>query len=360
MILVTGATGFIGREILARLRAAGRPATALVRGPSAAARLAAAVGDAAGAGLDVVEADLAAPRCGLAPAVWRRLAARVDTVIHCAGDASFAPRDLDRFVAGHVEGPVALLHGLAPGRLRRWLQFSTAFVCGLRAGTVGEDEGDVGQAFRNPYERVKLAAETAIREAGCRTGVAVTVLRPSIVVGAAPATAGGGPSGLFFGFLRLAAGLAGLARDGAGRLRIEGAPAAPFNIVPVAHVAAAAVGLAGLPAAAGETLHLVVPGAPSQAAMLGMITERLGGTGLELVDARAGGLPQATALERRVARMLEPYRAYLVHDVRFDDARAARLLALAGVPRPRLGRDEVRRLIDLALRGAPAAAATPP
>ena len=61
-----------------------------------------------------------------------------------------------------------------------------------------------------------------------------------------------------------------------------------------------------------------------------------------------------------VARMLEPYRSYLVHDVRFDDARAARLLALAGVPRPRLGREEVRRLIDLALQGAPAPAATAP
>lgn len=95
MILVTGATGFIGRAIVARLLAAGRPVVALARprdGVDAATRVAAALGGAAdGGGLEVVAGDLGALHDTLASADLRRLRATVETVIHCAGDTSFTP-----------------------------------------------------------------------------------------------------------------------------------------------------------------------------------------------------------------------------------------------------------------------------
>ena len=49
--------------------------------------------------------------------------------------------------------------------------------------------------------------------------------------------------------------------------------------------------------------------------------------------------------------MLEPYRAYLTQDVRFDDAAAATVLAACGVARPTLAPAEVHHLITLALHG---------
>jgi thioester reductase-like protein len=351
--LVTGATGFIGREVVARLLAAGRPVAVLARGRDgvdARARVAAALGGTAGLErVEIVEGDLAAPGAGLDPADVDWLRERVETVIHCAGDTSFVPEALEPFVAGHVEGPVALLQALAGGRLARWAHVSTAFVCGNRSGTVRESDGDVGQAFHNTYERVKLAAETAVREAGRRAGVDVRVLRPSIVVGAAPPTAGGNPSNLFFTFIRLLAALAQWPT--AAPLRIEAAPRAAFNIVPLDYVAAATIALASQAAADGGTFHLVVRDAPSQAAMLAMLVEHLGARGLTLVDAGDAPLADPSPLERRVARMLEPYRAYLTQDVRFDDAAAATTLAASGVTRPLLTPAEVHRLIELALNG---------
>ena len=67
------------------------------------------------------------------------------------------------------------------GGLRRFAYVSTAYVAGTHEGTFTEADVDVGQDFRNPYERSKLEAEQLVRETGER--LPVTILRPSIVVG---------------------------------------------------------------------------------------------------------------------------------------------------------------------------------
>jgi nucleoside-diphosphate-sugar epimerase len=353
-ILVTGSTGFIGRAVARRLLAAGGRVTLLARsrdGASAAARVAAALGPGlAPTDVEVVEADLdAEPLAGLGLAEIAHLRATVDTVIHCAGETVFFPEYPERFRAGHVAGPVRLLETLASGGLRTWAHLSTAYVCGRRTGTVFESESDVGQDFHNPYERVKLEAETAIRAAGQRAGVDVRVFRPSAVVGRAPDTAGGSPSTLLFQFIRAVARLA--TAPGARRpLRIGAAPGARFNIVPVGYVARSLAALARCPDAAGGTFHLVVADAPRQEAMLRMITDPLGARGLRLV-APARLARDATPLERRLGLRLARYRDYLTRDVRFDDANARRALARHGLAPATLEAADVRRLIRQALRG---------
>ena len=266
-ILVTGSTGFIGRQVMRHLLTCGRSVIAMARPLeelSAHARVMRAVGRIPdGCRVEVIETDLRNPGHGLTPEVLRRLRDTVETVIHCAGDPAFFPTDLDRFRAGHIDGPLALLAALHGGRLQRWGHVSTAYVCGKRSGTVFEDEGDVGQDFHNPYERVKLDAETAMRAASDRLGIDLRVFRPSVVVGLAPETAGGQPAHLFFSFIRMMKALARLSHRFNVRLRIEAAPKARFNIVPVEYVVQALIALAEHPDGAGKTVSSGGIGRPS-------------------------------------------------------------------------------------------------
>jgi hypothetical protein len=78
------------------------------------------------------------------------------------------------------------------------------------------------------------------------------------------------------------------------------------------------------------------------------------------VDASEHDLADASSLERRVARMLAPYRDYLTQDVRFDDRRARALLDACGVPRPVLDDAALERLIGLAVGTTGAAAGRKP
>ncbi|HSB80747.1 MAG TPA: SDR family oxidoreductase [Candidatus Methylomirabilis sp.] len=355
-VLVLGATGLIGREVVRQLLAAGRPMLAMARtrdGRSATDRVIRAVGpaEAAAGPLEVVEGDLALPACGLSEMECRRLQGSVETVIHCAGETAFFPGAMTPFRAAHLGGPRWLLETLRGGRLRTWAHVSTAYVCGCRSGVVLEREAEVGQRFHNPYERVKLEAEQVMREAGARLGVDVRIFRPSLVVGMPSGTLGGSASALFFDFIRLLAMLARNDRGSKVCLRIEGAPRAAFNIVPVEYVAAALAALADHPEGAGETFHLVVSNPPTQESVLATITDRLGLHGVRVVDAREGPLASPTGLERKVARLLVGYRDYLVQDVRFDDTSARRLLDACGLPVPRLSPAVLHELIDQALQG---------
>jgi nucleoside-diphosphate-sugar epimerase len=74
------------------------------------------------------------------------------------------------------------------GSLRRLVHVSTAYVSGRHAGEFSEEDLDVGQEFRNTYERSKHEAERLLRgAASSRDGeggeLPLAVARPSIVVG---------------------------------------------------------------------------------------------------------------------------------------------------------------------------------
>lgn len=185
-VLLTGATGFLGMEVLSRLLDRDdRDVVCLVR-----------AGDEAAAGermdgvlailrpaetvavartrVRVIAADLSRPET--LPAA---LPADVDAVVHCAASVSFTlPLAKARQI--NVQGTRALL-ALAERSplLERFVHVSTAFVAGDRSGPCREDELDLGQTHRNTYERSKLEAEALVHASPLQTAV----LRPSIVVG---------------------------------------------------------------------------------------------------------------------------------------------------------------------------------
>jgi thioester reductase-like protein len=181
-LLLTGATGFVGQELLDRLLARDdRDVHALVRASddcAAAQRLP------EHPRLSAWAADIERPGLGLEPAQFDALAERVSTVIHCAASVSFSLglEESRRVNVGGTGRMVELAERCAErGGLERLSYVSTAYVAGAHRGGFDEDCLDVGQRFRNPYERSKFEAELLLRERAA--GLPVQVLRPSIVVG---------------------------------------------------------------------------------------------------------------------------------------------------------------------------------
>ena len=193
-VLLTGGTGFVGMELLARyLERTERPVLTIVRaGSEEAAReriddvLANLFGYQAGRYADRVTAiagDLTAPRLGLEPAHWDWVAGEATMIVHCAASVSFG-MSLAEARSINVEGTRRMLElaGRAQelGVLERYAQVSTAFVAGTHAGRFYECDLDVGQGFNNSYEQSKFESERLVRS---HRGLPYTILRPSIVVG---------------------------------------------------------------------------------------------------------------------------------------------------------------------------------
>ncbi|HLH13426.1 MAG TPA: SDR family oxidoreductase, partial [Solirubrobacteraceae bacterium] len=138
----------------------------------------------AAARVSAVRGDLLAPALGLSARARDALVASVDRIVHCAASISFdLPLAHAREInVGGVRRVLELAREIhARGSLRRLVHVSTAYVSGRHAGTFREQDLDVGQHFRNTYERSKHEAELLLR---VRAGeLPLALARPSIVVG---------------------------------------------------------------------------------------------------------------------------------------------------------------------------------
>lgn len=258
-ILLTGATGFVGMELLARyLERTDRQVYALIRArdhAEAEARLRETMGrmlpDPAGYYERVVpvRGDVTRPGLGMAPRQRTELATIVGEIVHGAASVSFT-LPMAKARAINVEGTRQLL-GLAElaarrgDGLRRLSYISTAYVAGDHRGRFRENQLDVKQGFRNSYERSKFEAELLVHDH--MTRLPIQVFRPSIIVGEED-------TGWTPAFNVIYWPLRAFAR-GAYRA-IPARRSSPVDVVSVSYVADAIFELSRIKDAAGETYNL--------------------------------------------------------------------------------------------------------
>lgn len=169
--LVTGATGFVGRYLVARLLARGDEVTALVRDAGTGARV-------LGQGIETVTCDLTGP------APHRGLLEGHDVLLHlaCARKGTFASgrADSEAFRAVNTLGTLALA--------RAWKEAGGGrFVLVSSTAAMGPPESlpiteDAPCHPHTPYGRSKREAEEGL-EALVAEGLDAVVLRPCLVVG---------------------------------------------------------------------------------------------------------------------------------------------------------------------------------
>lgn len=191
-VLLTGATGMIGRFILRDLAARDVDAAVLVRGANAEQRIANVIESLGqlhpSCGVDdsiptprVIRGDLHAADLALSAEDADWVERNVDSVIHCAGDVSFGHDGAaDDVWRTNVDGTTNLARAALARGIEAFSFVSTAFVCGDRQGIVREDEARSGQGFGSVYEEAKLRAEEVLAETGLER---VKIFRPCFVGG---------------------------------------------------------------------------------------------------------------------------------------------------------------------------------
>jgi thioester reductase-like protein len=347
-VLLTGATGFVGMELLARyLERTERPMLTIVRaGSEEAARdridavLENLFGYRAGAYADRVTAvagDMTAPRLGLDPARWDWLAAQSTMILHCAASVSFG-LSLEEARAVNVQGTRRMLQ-LADraqelGVLDRYAQVSTAYVAGTYAGRFFECDLDVGQSFHNSYEQSKFESEQLVRS---HPDLPFTIMRPSIVVGDRNSGWTSAFNVLYWPLRALARGLFPA---------VPATASAPVDVVSIDYVAD---GIYALCETGGirQTYHLT---AGTEASTIAEIAELASGY-FQQPPPRLLSPAEFMSADHGVARsMIEEgamYFPYFSVTTTFDDAETRAQLQPAGISVTPL-REYMSRLLDYA------------
>ena len=350
--LITGATGFLGRNILFRYleQEENSRFALLVRGgdrgsPDQRVRrlLTDRYGEERGAELgkrvDCAPGDVTWERFGLDEQAYAELAADTDRVIHAAASVAF-DLPLEQARAINVGGTRNVLDFCeaagSAGDFRRLDYVGTAYVAGGREGTVLECELEKGQTFHNTYERTKCEAEALVR---ARWGtIPTTIHRPSIIVGESRTGKTSSFNVLYFPLKIYARGI---------WRWIPGSAETELDVVPVDWVCDAFMAISATDRSLGKAFHLA---AGDRSSTLGQITDMaadyFGCRPISYVPTAfymkvvVPGIDLLTRPSPRLHDMLAVkgalYLPYFYMRLHFDTAEARSVLDEAGVEIPRV------------------------
>jgi len=342
---VTGATGLIGRHLVARLLArSDAPVYVLVREVSL-PRFEERCRQ-WGVGTDrirPVAGDLTAPGLGLSPDVVDELRGRVGPFFHVAALYDMSATD-EALEAANVAGTRNAVEAATRLGAHCFHHVSSIAAAGRYPGVFTEDMFDEATDLDDPYFRTKHESERVVRNT-CR--IPWRIYRPSVVVGHSQTGEMDKIDGPYY-FFPLLERLSASLPPFVPLLGIDGGL---LNLVPVDYVAAALDHIAHREGLDGRTFHLVDPEEHSFGQILDIFSEAAGAPRFSL---RMAGTETLVAPFRRliagnasnaVGRAFEglagvPARvlAYADNRTRFDASHTAAALEGSGIEVPRLER----------------------
>jgi nucleoside-diphosphate-sugar epimerase len=167
---VTGATGFIGTELVRQLVAGGHEVTALVRSPEKAVRV-------SGPGVTLHRGDITekeSMRAGMVGA---------DGVFHVAGWYKIGVRDRSLGEATNVDGTRNVLELMHELEIPKGVYTSTVAVFGDTHGKLVDESYKFHGHFLAEYDRTKWLAHYMVAEPMAKQGLPLVIVLPGIVYG---------------------------------------------------------------------------------------------------------------------------------------------------------------------------------
>lgn len=214
-VLVTGATGFVGRHFVVALlencptavviclarayghmTAADRVLASLEKAcddnccPQAFERIRERV--------VTIEADIVSPASTWHPQVLERVKyLEPSQVWHCAASVAFADGPTNDVWKTNTLGLMNILQLAQAVGTTKFNHVSTAYVAGSMIGTIPERFHEGQEGFNNIYERSKYEAEAITRQYAQQCGMRYRILRPSIVIGHSRTFKSSSPNGFY-------------------------------------------------------------------------------------------------------------------------------------------------------------------
>jgi NAD(P)-dependent dehydrogenase (short-subunit alcohol dehydrogenase family) len=249
---VTGATGFIGRFLVARLVQRGKPVYVLVRKGSE--KKLAALREYWGADekqVIAISGDLSKPKLGVADADIRRLKGKIDHLFHLAAIYDLSASAEDQQVA-NVDGTRNAVEFAEAINAGCFEHVSSIAAAGLYEGMFREDMFDEAEELDHPYFRTKHDSEGVVRRECTRPW---RIYRPGFVVGDTKTGYIDKIDGPYY-FFKTLQKIRSFLPQWMPTIGIEGGR---INIVPVDFVAAALDHIAHKKGLDGKCFHLTDP-----------------------------------------------------------------------------------------------------
>lgn len=323
-IILTGGTGFLGSHFLARYfdQTQGR-AYAIVRGANTAiarGKLHAAL-NAAGLAcgfstssraiderITTVCGDMELAACGVDEQQYDGALKNVREFWHFAASLEFDAERSVHIERQNVAGVVNAVDLAECLGVKRFVYISTAYTCGTKTGRIPEELHPEDGPFNNFYEESKCKAEHLVSRLCREKGMALTILRPSIVIGDSTTFRPGGSETGLYGFIRELSIIAPSLQATRSQVRIKGLPTTRPNFIPVNHLVDDIFSLVDEAGIATGIYHLTSSGGVTSARAVEHIADELAIDNLSVTEADEATL---SPIERLLCGKTKFYSAYL-------------------------------------------------
>ncbi|KKK37492.1 short-chain dehydrogenase [Mesobacillus campisalis] len=341
-ILLTGSTGFVGKQLTLSLLEDGHDVYALVRNQKKAENLVASTPFHLREHLHLVEGDITRDHAGIAEDMIRSLTQNIHAVYHMAAFLSFHKEDKEKTFKINYEGTKNILELARRLKVKHFFHVSTAYTLGKKF-EAREELHSVDLPFNNYYEESKCQAEhLALRY---KDFFNVSIFRPSIIIGDSR-TGKADSAFALYGIIRsfdLLKRRMDRQKSPIKNFKFLCNPEIPQNFVPVDYVVK--VLSAALNHAEDNTIyHITNSNPPTNQKICDMIRSSLDIWNVEVVPTSYQG--ELTAEETRFNEPISVFYPYWERAIEFFDHNTRRLLKEANLKPLDLTEDMLKKIVS--------------
>ncbi len=365
VVLITGATGYLGCHLAYDFLREGHQVIALVRetdkGISVSEKALKAISSVndkeqiPAENLIAIPGDVADGADILADTIRTQVQSKIDEIWHCAVIFTIQKTEKHKIEAINIKGTQNMLDlalQINSETPPRFFYLSTAYSSGREQGVIREEIPPNVQNFRSLYEWSKYKAETLVERYQKKFDLDATIFRPSIVIGS-PTTKVISYSGYYqicrelYHLCKRFEEEAGPDFDGNLNIRLLANPDALPNIVPIDYVINAMNIIANKQDLISNDLkifNIVNESPPSLSLIHEIVCESLNIRGLDLVEQNAFDQSSMTSLEKVFARKFAFQMPYMNEDISFSNDRFRDVVSVEELSNPTIDGNFLRAI----------------